>query len=53
MFIGWNVFASAPPVMWASSAPSAVVRGGGACARPRRSAAAKRPASNPMAALST
>ena len=28
-FIGWKVSASAPPVMWPSSAPSAVSTGGG------------------------
>src|SRR6185437_2301451 len=52
-FIGWNVAASAPPVTWRSSPPSAVVSGGGANASSSNSAAAKRPASRPMAALST
>ena len=58
-FIGWNERGPAsiasiwPPVMWLSSAPIAVVGGGGASARPSRSAAAKRPAIRPIAALST
>ena len=42
-----------PPVMCASSAPCAVVGGGGTSVSPRRSAAAKRPASSPIAADST
>ena len=45
--------ASAPPVMWPSSAPSAVVGGGGARSVPRISAAANRPARSPIAADST
>ena len=40
MFIGWKVVASAPPVMWPSRAPSAVVGGGGDAGRPNRSLAA-------------
>ena len=42
-----------PPVMWAISAPSAVVCGSGSSARPSASATAKRPAIRPIAALST
>ena len=42
-----------PPVICVSSAPCAVVGGGRATVSPRRSAAAKRPASKPMAADST
>src|SRR5262245_42504343 len=42
-----------PPVICASSAPCAVVAGGGATLSLRRSAAAKRPASRPTAADST
>ena len=34
-FIGWKVAASAPPVMWRSSAPSAVVAGGGTARWPQ------------------
>ncbi len=52
MFIGWKVSASAPPVMWFRSAPSAVVAGGGCHARSSRCAAAIRPVSRPQAALS-
>jgi hypothetical protein len=52
-FIGWNVAAFAPPVMWASSAPWAVSAGGGSSRSPRASAAANRPATSPTAALST
>ena len=36
--------------MWPSSAPNAVVGGGGAMSSPRREAAAKRPARSPTAA---
>ena len=43
----------APPVMWPSSDPKAVVAGGIFGIWPKRSAAAKRPAINPIAALST
>jgi len=56
MFIGWNdPFAPSrwPPVTWATRAPSAVVGGGASSRRPKASAAAKRPASSPIAALST
>lgn len=52
-FIGWKLFASAPPVMCVTSAPIAVSGGGGGRSRPRISAAAIRPARSPMAALST
>src|SRR5579863_1927927 len=58
-FIGWNERGPAsidsmwPPVMWLSRAPMAVVGGGAGNANPSRSAAAKRPAIRPMAALST
>ena len=45
--------ASAPPVMWWTSAPIAVVPGGAARSCPSACAAAMRPASKPMAALST
>ena len=50
-FIGWKVVASAPPVMWPSRAPIAVVDGGAAGARPNRSAAANRPVISPTAAF--
>src|SRR5439155_9188272 len=53
MFIGWKLCASAPPVIWARRAPSAVVGGGALASPPLLSAAAKRPASRPIAALST
>jgi len=58
-FMGWKerlAPASAqrwPPVMWARSAPKAVVAGGGSQRVPLACAAAARPASRPMAALST
>lgn len=59
-FIGWKERLPGsssetmwPPVIWLSSAPKAVVDGGSEAARPSRSAAAKRPASRPIAALST
>src|SRR6185503_3646109 len=58
-FIGWNeggpasIVSMCPPVMWPSSAPCAVVGGGSAIGSPSRSAAAKRPASKPIAADST
>lgn len=54
-FIGWNVFApeTCPPVMWAASAPWAVVFGGKSRVKPSRSDAANRPVRRPMAALST
>ena len=42
-----------PPVMWFISAPIAVVAGGGVNGFSSRSAAAIRPAINPMAELST
>ncbi len=42
-----------PPVTWSTRAPRAVVGGGASSVLPRRSAAAKRPASRPVAALST
>ena len=58
-FIGWNERGPAsidsmwPPVMWLRSAPIAVVGGGGSSSAPSRSAAARRPAMRPTAALST
>jgi hypothetical protein len=58
-FIGWNddrpasIVSIWPPVMCASSAPWAVVSGGGASVSPRRSAAAKRAVISPTAADST
>src|SRR6516225_3238533 len=59
IFIGWNergplsMVSMCPPLIWPRSAPWAVVGGGPTISLPRRSAAAKWPASRPTAADST